>query len=195
MSAPLIIYNDDSCSLRYIDAPHTLEQVTEPLRYLKGGQVGALCWGMGDEIAYAWPSKVWQNYYEMLDAGHRIGLFDDEAGFDTTGENANRFSNLKPGEDPTNLMVSLHRQGIDYLPHLINASREAGISFYGSFRMNDCHLKSDPRGMLASTFWQEHQHYRLWDVTDGLTYYNAALDYSWPEVRQRRLNGIREALL
>jgi hypothetical protein len=77
---------------------------------------------------------------------------------------------------------------------LIERARQVGIRFYGSFRMNDCHLKSNPRGVLSSNFWREHQHYRLWEVTDARTYYNAALDYSYSEVRQRRLDSIRETL-
>jgi hypothetical protein len=60
--------------------------------------------------------------------------------------------------------------------------------------MNDCHLKSDPRGLLSSKFWQDHQDWRLWEVLDARTYYNAALDYSYPEVRDRRRGAIRETL-
>lgn len=192
---PLIIYNDDTCSLRYVDEPHTEDAVSIPLRHLAGTQVGAISWCLCDDIAYSWPSKVMENYYDQLDAGHWIGLYDDEVGFALThgkAKDANYYQNIPKGEEPRNLMVTLHRQGIDYLPILINEARARGLKFYGSFRMNDAHHKSDPKGMLSSKFWQEHQHYRLWEVTDGRTYYNATLDYSYPEVRQRRLDAIRE---
>ena len=91
-------------------------------------------------------------------------------------------------------MLSLHRQGTDYLPLLIEEAHQDGMLFFGSFRMNDSHQKSVPNSMLAGRFWQTHQHYRLWEVTDGLTYYNATLDYSFPEVRQRMLDGIGEVV-
>ncbi|MCC6422915.1 MAG: hypothetical protein IT447_05505 [Phycisphaerales bacterium] len=120
----------------------------------------------GGDIAYSWPSRVLESYYDRL--GDR--------------------------EDPRNVMVGLHRKGIDYLPLLIQNARSMNLKFYGSFRMNDCHHRSDPWGILSSKFWQEHQEYRLWDVTDARTYYNASLDYSFPEVRRRRLDAIRETL-
>jgi len=91
-------------------------------------------------------------------------------------------------------MLSLHRQGVDYLPRLIEEAHKDGIRFFASFRMNDAHQKSFPNSMLAGKFWQTHQHYRLWEVTDGKTYYNATLDYSYPEVRRRMLDAIGEVV-
>ncbi len=190
----MILYNDDTCSLRYVNPPHTVETLRRALDHLRGTQVDTLCWLLGTSIAYSWPSKVWDHYYDRLAAGCVIGLFDDEVGFDTGSEPNNSYLKLPPGEEPRNVMLSLHRQGIDYLPLLIEETRKAGLRFYGSFRMNDCHLKSDPDGMLSSRFWRENQHLRLWEVTDGRTYYNAALDYSYPQVREYYLSGICEVL-
>lgn len=191
---PLIIFNDDTCSLRYVDEAHTEEAVSIALRHLTDTQVGAICWCMCVDIAYSWPSKVLDNYYDQLDSGHRIGLYDDTVGFEIQQQRGKPgyYDTLPRGEEPRNVMVSLHRRGIDYLPILIDKARQRGIRFYGSFRMNDVHHRSDPKGMLSSRFWQEHQQYRLWEVTDGRTHYNAALDYSFPEVRQRRLDAVRE---
>ncbi len=186
---PLIIYNDDTCSLRYVDEPHTVDALDISLRHFIGTQVGAICWSLGaGDIAYAWPSKVLDNYYDRLAEGTSALLFDHEKGFDSP------ITKRSPGEDPRNLMLTLHRQGIDYLPPLITKTRQAGLKFYGSFRMNDCHVKSDPSGILSSRFWREHQDYRLWEITESRSYYNAALDYSYAEVRQHRLDAIRECL-
>lgn len=190
-SRPLIIFNDDTCSLRYVDPPHGEESLQIPLRYLADSQVGALCWCMtSGESAYSWPSKVLENYYELLGAGRQIGLA--EQGGAPVPESF--FDGLAAGEDPKNVMVTLHRQGVDYLPKFIERTRRLGIKFYGSFRMNDCHHKSSPQGILTGEFWQEHQDWRLWEVLDADTYYNAALDYSYPEVRQRRREGIGETI-
>lgn len=194
-SRPLIIFNDDTCSLRYVDPPHDEESLETPLRHLAGSQVEALCWCMGEDIAYSWPSKVIENYYDQLAAGHWIGLVDDEAGFGGLLEGkGEHYDKLPPGQEPRNVMVTMHRQERDYLPEFIERTRRHGVKFYGSFRMNDCHLKSDPHGMLSSKFWQEHQEWRLWEVLDGRTYYNAAMDYSYPEVRRRKLDSMREAM-
>lgn len=181
-----VILNDDSCSLRYIARPHSVDQISEPLRYLGGTAVTGLTWCMTSAgIAYSWPSKILESYYDRLAELH--GPKDRKGHEDPAA--------LIPADvDPGSLLVSLHRQGIDYLPILIERVREKGIRFFGSFRMNDCHHKSDPHGVLSSKFWQEHQDWRLWEVTDGFTYYNAAMDYSYPEVRERYRAAIHETL-
>ncbi len=94
----------------------------------------------------------------------------------------------------TNVMMSLYRQGVDYLPLFIDMAHERDLSFIGSFRMNDTHHKSRPSGLYCAEYWKEHQDYRLWEVEDAKSYYNAALDYSHKEVRQRKLDMIAEVL-
>jgi len=172
---PRIIYNDDTCSLRTVDPPHTVDRVANALDYLRGSQVDCLCWCLSaGDIAFSWASDVVDNAFDMAAKDPNLNL----AGM-THGRN---------------LMLGLHRQGIDYLPRLIELTHERGLTFVGSFRMNDSHHKSRPHGILASTFWHEHQDWRLWEVTYGRTYYNACLDYSYPEVRQVRLDCIEEVM-
>ena len=168
---PRIIYNDDSCTLRTAPPPHTLETIACALDYLQGTQVDCLCWCVGDQTAYSWPSKVIENFFELQDKG----------------------AALTPGwEGGRDVMYSLYRQGIDYLPHLIRRARAQGLMFVPSFRMNDTHIKSYPTSAMSPEFWKTHQHYRIWDATDGKSYYNAALDYSFPEVRNRYRDAIAE---
>ncbi len=168
---PRIIYNDDSCTLRTAPPPHTVESLSCALDYLKGAQVDCLCWCVGMQFAYSWPSKVIENIYDLLAKGRSL-----DAGWDGARD----------------IMHSLHRQGIDYLPLLIRQAHAQGLMFLASFRMNDTHVKSYPNGMLAPEFWKTHQHYRLWDATDAKSYYNAALDYSHPEVRNHYRDAIAE---
>ena len=168
---PRIIYNDDTCSLRFLKPPHTEKKLRAAMNYLRDTQVDCLCWCLyAGDIAYSWPSKVCETYYDNCARAHVPNKF----------------------RTSTNLMLSLHQKGIDYLPLLIDWSRKSGIQFFGSFRMNDSHQKSMPTGVLASDFWRQHQEYRLWEVTDGKTYYNATLDYSFPEVRRRKHDAIVE---
>ena len=168
---PRIIYNDDSCTLRTAPAPHTVETIACALDYLKGTQVDCLCWCLCDQTAYSWPSKVIENSYDLQDKGASL----------TPGWNGGR-----------DVMYSLHRQGIDYLPPMIRRAHAQGLMFVASFRMNDTHIKSYPTSAMSPVFWKTHQHYRIWDATDGKSYYNAALDYSFPEVRNRYRDAIAE---
>ena len=168
---PRIIYNDDTCSLRTASPPHTVETLACALDYLKGTQVDCLCWCVGEQIAYAWPSKVVENIYDLQTRGASL-----PAGWN--------------GDE--DVMYGLHRQGIDYLPLLIQRAHAQDLMFVASFRMNDTHIKTFPEGALSSEFWKTHQHYRLWDATDGKSYYNSALDYSYPEVRNRYHDAVGE---
>lgn len=170
---PRIIYNDDSCTLRNSPTPHTIETLACALDYLKGTQVDCLCWCVGGQTAFSWPSKVVDNAYDMQDKAKAEG---HPTGYDIS----------------QNVMYTLSRQGIDYLPLFIRRAQAQGLMFVPSFRMNDTHLKSHPNSWLAPEFWKTHQHYRIWDATDAKSYYNAALDYSFPEVRNRYRDAIAE---
>lgn len=161
---PRIIYNDDTCTLRTAPQPHTLDSINVALDYLRGTQVDCLCWCVGEQIAYAWPSKVIENIFELKDRGVKM------------------FSIWQNNRD---IMYSLWKQGIDYLPIFIERAHKQGLTFVASFRMNDTHIKSYPDSALTPDYWRENQHLRIWDATDGKSYYNAALDYSFPEVRER----------
>lgn len=168
---PRIIYNDDSCTLRTAPQPHTVETLACALDYLKGTQVDCLCWCVCDQSAYSWPSRVIENIYDLRAKG------------------ASECAGWSPTAD---VMHSLHQQGIDYLPILIQRAQAQGLMFVASFRMNDTHIKSYPSSVFSPEFWKTHQHYRIWDATDGKSYYNAALDYSFPDVRNRYRDAIAE---
>lgn len=172
---PRIIYNDDTVALRTVfSQPHTEKQIFQAVDYMKNSQVDCVCWCFFTGVAYSYYSNVIENFYDMVK--------NDSDFFDR---------NLNNNSD---LILSLYEQGIDYLPILIDKFHAENIDFYASFRMNDAHHKSRPKGKLASEFWRNHQDYRLWEVQDGRGYYNATLDYSYPEVRQLRFNAIVEVL-
>jgi Glycosyl hydrolase-like 10 len=171
---PRIIYNDDSCGLRVIKPPHSLEQVSTVVDYMRDSQVDCVCWFMASDVAYSYNSDIIDSINE---------LYERDPDFVPAGKPLGK-----------NFPLSMHKQGIDYLPLLIDKFHDADISFYGSIRMNDAHHKSKPDGWLSSEFWKKHQDWRLWEVQDGFSYYNATLDYSHPEVRDQKTGVVREIL-
>ena len=164
---PRIIYNDDSCSVNYITPPFEQEKVSISLDYLKDSQVDCLCWKVYRRFIADWPSKVCETMYDL-----------------STPESQDKTL------DSNSLRMELYRKDLDHLEILIKQAHEMNIRFFGSFRMNDCHHRSLPSS--APEFWKTHQDYRLWEVTDGGGYYNAALDYSYLEVRQKISEAIFE---
>lgn len=170
---PRIIFNDDSDSLRHVAPPHTVDKINIAADYLKGTQVDMLCWCLADQLAYSYPSALVENSFELI-------------------RQAEGKANLAGWRLENNLMYSLYKQGTDYLPLFIARVHDLGKSFVASFRMNDCHLKSYTQSCLTPEFWKRNQHLRLWGATDAKTYYNAALNYAYPEVRRYYAKMIRE---
>jgi len=164
---PRIIYNDDSASINVIQPPITPERIYLAVDHLAGSQVDCLCWKVYRRFTAGWDSKVCETEHEMYFAGQ-----------------------TDPNHKANHMRYDLYRQGIDYMPILIEETRKRGIQFFPSFRMNDCHHRSRPGD--AAQFWKDHQDWRLWEILDGRTYYNAALDYSHQEVRDNIFAAIEE---
>ena len=165
--APRFIYNDDSASLNVIQPPISPDRIHLAVDHLAESQVDCLCWKVYRRFTAGWDSKVCETEHEMYFA-----------------------KQTDPGHKANHMRYDLYRQGIDYLPILIEETRKRGIQFFPSFRMNDCHHRSRPGD--AAQFWKDHQDWRLWEILDGRTYYNAALDYSYSEVRERIFAAIEE---
>ena len=166
------ILNDDGMGLMQVAKPHHVSQVAGPIASLKGTPVDCFCWCLAEEVA-RYRSQVLQTMFDLYEEDRPHG-HPDWAGAST------------------DVTYTLHKQGIDYLPVMIEHAHDAGLAFLASFRMNDTHHKSDPQGLLAPQFWQEHPEYRLWGETEAMSYYNAAMDYSFDEVRQRKLDALEE---
>ena len=75
---PRLIYNDDTCSLRYIPKPHTVDKVHTAVDYLAGTQVDVFCWCMCTQQAYAYRSKKVENYFDADSADPCCGFKADE---------------------------------------------------------------------------------------------------------------------
>lgn len=173
---PHFIVNDDGQGIKIMSLPHTEVKAKAPIEYLKGTIADCLSLCVGNGVA-SYDSKVLQTIYELYDKrkARELDLIDDA-----------------PVAGKTDLAYNLYRRGIDYLPILIRRTHELDKVFYGSFRMNDSHHKSDPNGYFADDFFKNNPQYRLWGETDALSYYDAAMDYAFPEVRRRKRESICE---
>ena len=171
------ILNDDGDGLKVVPPPHDVSMVAGPVASLKGTPVDCLCWLVAGEVA-SYKSEVLETIYDRYGKSKPLpaGTGGGTAVFDGT----------------TDVAYSLYQQGIDYLPLLIDHAHRAGIAFYASFRMNDIHHRAHPDSCLAPDFWKKHQEYRIWGETDAYSYYNGAMDYSFEEVRERKLAAIAE---
>ena len=177
---PRIIFNDDGATVLRVPPPHNEERVHTAVDYLKGTPVDILCFLLGEQsCAYTYLSE-------------RVGSCMEKS-LRLLGKKRNTDAVESVGfVERDNLALSLYSRGIDFVPILIRRTHEYGIRFFGSFRMNDSHLRSDPRGYLASEFWRNHQEYRLWSNTASKHYYSASLDYSYPEVRANYFAMVEE---
>ncbi len=181
-SEPRIILNDDAETILTVPQPHNEERVYTAVDYLKNTPVDILCFCLGEQsMAYSYLSERVESVMGKL--------------LKSYGRRKKRGTVESDGlPENENLALSLYKKGIDYLPILIDRTHNLGIQFFGSFRMNDCHLRSAPSGLLSAEFWKRHQKYRLWSFTEAQHYYSAALDYSYPEVRENYLVMIKEVV-
>ncbi len=163
------ILNDDGDGLKQIKPPHDVNQLAGISHSLTGTPVDCLCLCVADNVAY-YNSKAVETIYD---------LYEKRKGISWVGNDQD-------------LTYTLHRQGIDYIPLMIDNCHKAGIDFFASFRMNDTHLKSYPDSPFAPEFWRSHPEFRIWGETDAKSYYDAAMDYSHREVREPKLAMLAE---
>lgn len=95
------------------------------------------------------------------------------------------------GQGVRNLQV----EGTDVIKASLERAKMHGMEAFISFRMNDLHFADTASGNRATfpDFWFEHPEYWTHDTTQGW-HSGQAFDFSYPEVRQHKLNIIKEQL-
>lgn len=117
---------------------------------------------------------------------------DDQSGtLDCTGSESERaaFANYFDN------FISLEKQGTDIIDASLSRAKERGMEAFITFRVNDLHFADTSSNCRVSypDFWYNNPQYWLGDSTQGMNSANA-LDFSYPQVRQHKLNLIREQL-
>lgn len=90
---------------------------------------------------------------------------------------------------------NLQAEGTDVIKASLERAKMHGMEAFISFRMNDLHFADTASGNRATfpDFWFEHPEYWTHDTTQGW-HSGQAFDFSYPEVRQHKLNIIKEQL-
>ena len=90
---------------------------------------------------------------------------------------------------------NLQAEGTDVIKASLERAKMHGMEAFISFRMNDLHFADTASGNRATfpAFWFEHPEYWTHDTTQGW-HSGQAFDFSYPEVRQHKLNIIKEQL-
>ncbi|MBQ8498126.1 MAG: hypothetical protein IJ489_11830 [Clostridia bacterium] len=108
----------------------------------------------------------------------------------------------KTGEDETNVVISSGMLAVDFYETYgmslqavwLDTLREIGIHPWISIRMNDIHEASAEDSILFSDFFRKNRHKNRASHRKPSGYYDYALDYLYPEVREHYLTVIGEAL-
>ena len=90
---------------------------------------------------------------------------------------------------------NLEAEGTDVIKASLERAKMHGMEAFITYRVNDLHFADSSSGNPATfpDFWIEHPEYWTGDSTQG--WHSAqALDFSYPEVRQHKLNLIKEQL-
>ena len=128
-------------------------------------------------------------YYPGSKYGRYFG--DDLNGTLTYADSATKQLWQLAGQGVRNLQA----EGTDVIKASLERAKMHGMEAFISFRMNDLHFADTASGNRATfpDFWFEHPEYWTHDTTQGW-HSGQAFDFSYPEVRQHKLNIIKEQL-
>jgi len=165
-----IVYNDDGHTLLHVSGLNDL--LKKAVDRFIGTQVDAFFWSVGHSDVYLFNTKSGEMY------GQHVKRFDNVAGLQL-------FNGLQ----------SVLKDRNDYIQALADRSREIGIQFYASFRMNDCH--DSPQGWNAadqySQFKKAHPELLLGNAVHPA--FATGYDFAYPESRQNKFKVIEEVVL
>ncbi len=92
-------------------------------------------------------------------------------------------------------ILSLEKEGTDIIDASLSRAKERGMEAFITFRVNDLHFADTSTNCRVSypDFWYNNPQYWVGDSTQGMNSAQA-LDFTFDEVRQHKLDLIREQL-
>ncbi|MEO6136543.1 MAG: hypothetical protein ABIP35_15395 [Ginsengibacter sp.] len=180
-----LIYNNDGTEILannwFGKRPLTLADVNQYVDMIAGSQVTTFMICSGSDFFY-YRSKF----------GNIIG--DDKNGALNCGSNIEGYQSLNRFYQ--NAMLLEKESGTDIIEATLKRAKEKKLEAFISYRMNDLHFSDTATKcpIEYSVFWMAHPEYWTNDTT--LNGWNAsrALDFAHKEVREHKLNVIREQL-
>jgi len=157
-----IIINNDFFNIFQIEAPVTDQDIYDAVDKVAGTQV--------DTLLFYIPTAFGRGTLDQ----DLIDLYNHPEG-DTCLRNLHTF--ISSGKDPCQM--------------LLERTRERGLEFFASLRMNDTHYKDQPFSPFLDQFYYDNLHNRL-GPTDGRL--NTEFDYRKSTVRDYYFGLIRDAV-
>ena len=179
-----LIYNNDGTEILgnnwFGKRPLTLADVNQYVDMIAGSQVTTFMICSGSDFFY-YRSKY----------GRIMG--DDKNGELDCGTNTELHNTLQRFYKNA---MALDKEGTDIVEATLRRAKEKELEAFITYRMNDLHFADTSSGcsLQYGEFWKEHPQYWTNDTT--LSGWNArnALDFAHPEVREYKLNIIKEQL-
>ncbi len=173
-----IMFNEDCNHFVYsrcrVNTKVGLHELQLFIDQYKGTPIKEFIMNINSMIAW-FPSKTWENvidkYIKLKECGKDLGDIGNAAALSY------------------DIFV---RQGIDMYKVWIDRLRENGMSPWLSVRMNDLHNNEDEEHFLHSSFFSSNKHLRRASHRPHSSYYDNALSYNYPEVREHYLSLICE---
>lgn len=179
-----LIHNNDGTEILgnnwFGQRPLTLDDVNRYVDMIANSQVTTFMICSGSDFFY------YRSKYGSIMGDVKNGELD-------CGKNTALYNTLR--RFYRNAMV-LDKQGTDIIEATLKRAREKKLEAFITYRMNDLHFADTSVGcpLQYGEFWKEHPQY--WTNDTALNGWNAgsALDFSHPEVREYKLNIIKEQL-
>lgn len=178
-----IIHNNDGTDLLgnlwFNREPLTTAHLDSAVSLIAGTQVTTFSMCTGSDIVY------YRSKYCRIIGDDRSGTLDcgpDTAAFRTINQYYLNHLNLE-------------KEGTDLVRYCLGKAHEKGMETMITYRMNDLHFTDTTAKspILYPDFWIQHPEYWLHDNHVGRKN-NHALDFAHPEVREYKLNIIKEQL-
>lgn len=179
-----LIYNNDGTEILsnhwFGMRPLTLPDLNQYVDMIAGSQVTTFMICSGSDFLY------YRSKYGSLLGDDKNGALQCEAD-SGLAKALKRFYNNA---------ILMEKQGTDIIKASLERAKEKKLETFITYRMNDLHFSDTSKhcSLQYSDFWIAHPEYWTHDSTlSGMNSQNA-LDFAHPEVREHKLNIIREQL-
>lgn len=179
-----LIHNNDGTEILgnnwFGQRPLTLDDVNRYVDMIANSQVTTFMICSGSDFFY------YRSKYGSI-------MGDDKNGKLDCGKNTALYNTLRRFYQNA---MALDKQGTDIIEATLKRAKEKKLEAFITYRMNDLHFADTSVGcpLQYGEFWKEHPQYWTNDTTLNGWNAGSAFDFAHPEVREYKLNIIKEQL-